>query len=409
MTRAVPLAVYIHWPFCKAKCPYCDFNSHVRESVDHARWKSALLRELEHYKNMLPGRTVTSIFFGGGTPSLMQPDTVEALIAAVQSHWQATNDIEITLEANPTSVEAEALEAFRQAGVNRLSMGVQSFRPKDLEFLGRKHSVSEALRAIETARGLFDRMSFDLIYARPGQTLEQWKAELAEALPYTKGHISLYQLTIEENTPFHLHHAQKRFVLPDDDNAAAMFELTQQMTSDHGLPLYEVSNHAAPGQESRHNLSYWKGDDYLGIGPGAHGRITVRGQEAEPALSGASWGAEDPRTGGIQKLRIATSTLKLPEKWLAQVEEKDHGLTQWEPLTARAECDERILMGLRVKDGISLERFKQQTGTSLLDHINQPALESLIQSGHLALTGDALAVTAQGMLLLNSITNRLIG
>jgi putative oxygen-independent coproporphyrinogen III oxidase len=377
------LAVYIHWPFCAAKCPYCDFNSHVRDAVEHARWKNALLAELAYYAPMLPDRRVTSIFFGGGTPSLMEAETVAALVDAVQKHWQVSNDVEITLEANPTSVEAQKFKGFKQAGINRVSLGIQSLQDEALQFLGRKHTAKEALQALEIAGTIFDRHTFDLIYARPEQTLAMWEEELARALTFTKGHVSLYQLTIEENTPFHLYYSQQKFTLPDEEVAARMYERTTEMTSEHGLEWYEVSNYAAQDQESRHNLSYWRGDDYIGIGPGAHGRYTT-------------------------DVRHATRTVKMPEKWIVQVEERGHGVQEDEIVPAETERDERILMGLRVREGIEFARFREQTGNDLLPLLRAEKLERFVREGFLVQDENHIAPTAKGALILNHITHELL-
>lgn len=284
------LAVYIHWPFCLSKCPYCDFNSHVREKIEQNRWKNALLRELEYMHSHMQDYTVTSIFFGGGTPSLMPPDNTHALIERTRQLWQVADNVEITLEANPTSVEAEKLTHFKEAGINRVSMGVQSLRDSELKFLGRGHSAKEAIGAIEILRKNFDRYSFDLIYARPNQTLNDWDAELSEALALAGGHLSLYQLTIEENTAFHHAYAKGGFTLPDEELSEALYRLTEEKMLASSLIPYEISNYALTGQESRHNLSYWRGDSYIGVGAGAHGRISVDGK------------------------RIATQTLKSPEQ-----------------------------------------------------------------------------------------------
>ncbi len=288
-----PFAVYVHWPFCKAKCPYCDFNSHVRAAIDQAAWQRALLAELDHYADRTPGRTVSSVFFGGGTPSLMAPATAAALIERIGQRWVLAGDAEITLEANPTSVEAERFRDFRAAGVNRASLGVQALDPAALTFLGRGHSVGEAIAAIALARRQFPRFSFDLIYARPGQEPAQWDAELKQALSLAGDHLSLYQLTIEKGTAFHTAHARGDFAIPDDDRAGMLYELTQLRLNEAGLPSYEISNHARPGGESRHNLVYWRYGDYVGIGPGAHGRLTLGGA------------------------KVATRQLRLPETWLA--------------------------------------------------------------------------------------------
>lgn len=379
-----PLAVYIHWPFCKSKCPYCDFNSHVRESVEQERWKQALLRELEHMAAQVPDRCVASIFFGGGTPSLMPPATAEALITRVHQLWPVAGNIEITLEANPTSVEANTFPDFKQAGINRVSLGVQSLRDDELKFLGREHKASEALKAVERARNTFDRYSFDLIYARPHQTLTTWEKELSEALKHIDGHMSLYQLTIEENTAFHHAYAKGGFTLPDEDTSAALYQLTEEMLASRGLSAYEVSNYAKPGQESRHNLAYWKGDDYIGVGPGAHGRVTVEGK------------------------RIATQTLKSPERWLENTEKNNHALEIWQEVPRAQEAEERVMMGLRLKDGIDYARFKEQTGYALEDNINLSKRDFYIEKGLLENNAQKLKVTLAGRLVLTSLTSELL-
>jgi putative oxygen-independent coproporphyrinogen III oxidase len=381
-----PLAVYIHWPFCKKKCPYCDFNSHVRERVEQDAWRTALLKELRYWHGRAPLHEVTSIFFGGGTPSLMPPETVRALIDEVRQLWSTAPDIEITLEANPTSVEAEKFAALRQAGVNRVSLGVQSLQAESLKFLGREHSATEARAAIALARELFPRYSFDLIYALPGQTLGDWEAELREALTLSRGHLSLYQLTIEENTAFHhAYHVTKSFALPEENLAASLYERTQEIMGAAGLPAYEISNHAAPGQESRHNQSYWRSDAYLGIGPGAHGRVT-RGSE-----------------------RISTRNLKSPERWLERTTHDGNGLEEETILTAAERAEEKLLMGLRlVGEGCNLARLDEDERSYLTHLWRDGRVEALVQQGMLQRQGELLTATAQGRLLLNTITAQLL-
>ena len=328
--------IYIHWPFCAAKCPYCDFNSHVRhQPVDQARFAAAFERELEHYAGLTGRRTVQSVFLGGGTPSLMEPATVERILTAVSNLWSMDENAEISLEANPSSVEAERFRGYRAAGVNRVSLGVQSLNDTDLRLLGRLHDAQTARRAIETARATFPRLSFDLIYARPNQTLAGWEQELGEAIALAADHLSLYQLTIEEGTPFHtLYHAGKLKV-PDQDLGAEFYELTQDVTAAAGLPAYEVSNHARPGAECRHNLVYWRYGDYVGVGPGAHGRLSV----------GAS--------------RLATATERHPETWLENVETHGHGTVEQAGLSEEEQGDEFLLMGLRLTEGIDLNRYER--------------------------------------------------
>jgi oxygen-independent coproporphyrinogen-3 oxidase len=334
--------VYIHWPFCAAKCPYCDFNSHVRhQPVDQERFADAFRREMAEMRERTGPRDVTSIFLGGGTPSLMKPETVGAVLDAVAAHWTVPDGIEITLEANPTSVEAERFRGYRAAGVNRVSLGVQALNDADLRFLGRMHSVADALGAIGLAREIFPRLSFDLIYARPNQRLGAWEAELRQAIAYAADHLSLYQLTIEEGTPFFALHAAKKFAIPDPDHAADLYALTQDVTAAAGLPAYEVSNHAAPGAESRHNLTYWRYGDYVGVGPGAHGRFAEDGQ------------------------RVVTIGERHPESWLAAVEQNGTGVTSGERLMPWEEADEMLLMGLRLREGIDLARYEALAHRSL--------------------------------------------
>ncbi len=367
-----PLAVYIHWPFCKAKCPYCDFNSHVRDAVDGAAWKAALLAELRHMRQLAKHHRVVSIFFGGGTPSLMPPEIADAAIRTVRELWPCEDNLEITLETNPTSVEAHTFPAFRNAGVNRLSIGVQSLRSEALAFLGREHSADEALQALALARQHFERYSFDLIYARPGQTLEAWREELEQALELTGGHISLYQLTIEENTAFHTAFHKGAFTLPDEETAAALYELTGRMTKAHGMHAYEVSNYAAPGQESLHNLAYWQGLDYVGIGPGAHGRITRNGT------------------------RHATLTLKSPERWLASVQAHGHGLEATQEMTRRMVAEERLMMGLRITAGLTLAEVEE--------FIDPKKHALAVTEGLLENHPTHLIPTAKGRLVLTALT-----
>lgn len=387
-----PLALYIHWPFCKAKCPYCDFNSHVRESVDQAAWREALLAELAYMAARLPGRRLTSIFFGGGTPSLMPPETAGALIDAATRHWQAAPDIEITLEANPTSVEAAALEGFRAAGVNRVSLGVQSLKAESLAFLGRKHSAEEALAAVKLAARLFPRYSFDLIYALPGQSLAGWEAELREALAHAGGHLSLYQLTIEENTAFHHAHAKREFILPPDEHAAALYERTQEIMEAAGMPAYEVSNHASPGGESRHNLAYWRGWEYAGVGPGAHGRVRDSGFGGQ--------GSVVPEARNLNpEPWIATQAIRSPERWLEAVSREGHGVEAWQALTPQERAEERLMTGLRLTEGMPLA----EAGA-----INKAAYTRLIQGGFLEDMPGWLKPTLKGRLVLNALALALL-
>ena len=379
-----PLALYIHWPFCRAKCPYCDFNSHVRETINEDRFRRALLRELEFEAARLGRRPLSSIFFGGGTPSLMAPDTVAALIEAAVGSFPPLDDIEITLEANPTSVEVEKLKAIRQAGVNRLSLGVQSLDDAALGFLGRRHSAAEARAALGAARKNFPRVSFDLIYARPGQTPAAWRAELGEALGFAGDHLSLYQLTIEPGTAFARLHERGEIVLPGAAAQAALYAATAEEAARHGLAPYEISNYARPGAESRHNLAYWRYDDYAGIGPGAHGRITL----------GASL--------------VATRRHRAPEAWAERVEKCGHGTVEEEALGAAARAREMLLMGLRLAEGILPERFAARTGVAWEDAVEEGAVEALVAEGYLGWEGGRLRATAEGRLRLDSLLPALV-
>jgi putative oxygen-independent coproporphyrinogen III oxidase len=378
------LALYIHWPFCKSKCPYCDFNSHVREGVDAARWKNALLAELDHWADETEGAHVSTVFFGGGTPSLMEPATVAALIERIAARWGLAPEAEITLEANPTSVEASRFRDLRQAGVNRVSLGVQALNDRDLAFLGRGHSVAEARHAVELARKHFPRFSFDLIYARPGQEAASWRAELAEALAMAGDHLSLYQLTIEPGTAFAPAHARGDFELPDDEQAGELFEATQETLGAAGLPAYEISNHARPGQECRHNLAYWRSQDYAGIGPGAHGRLC-----AGPG-------------------RFAARQFRAPETWLEAVEKHGHGTEEIRRLSPAERRAELLMMGLRLAEGISAARFLAATGRSFEDDLGRDRLAPLIEGGFLALDQSALIATPAGRQRLNAVLGRLL-
>lgn len=369
--------VYVHWPFCAAKCPYCDFNSHVRhQPVDQERFAHAFATELATMREKTGPRAVTSIFLGGGTPSLMKPETVGAVLDAVARNWTVPDGIEVTLEANPSSVEAERFKGYRAAGVNRVSLGVQALNDRDLRFLGRLHTVEEALVAIELARKTFPRLSFDLIYARPGQTPEAWGAELDEAIGYAADHLSLYQLTIEEGTRFHSLHAAGKFEIPDSDLAADLYALTQEVTAARGLPAYEISNHARPGAESRHNLTYWRYGEYVGVGPGAHGRFVENGR------------------------RVVTVAEKMPETWANLVEAKGHGITGGEILTRSEEADEFLLMGLRLAEGIDLARYEMLSGRGF-----SPARLSVLQEeGLVAPIGNSrLRATPSGMIVLDAV------
>ena len=369
--------VYVHWPFCAAKCPYCDFNSHVRHRApDQKRFADALAAEIRTTGARASGRTVDSIFIGGGTPSLMEPQTVAAVLDAIAGCWRLGDDVEVTLEANPSSVEAGRFQGYRAAGVNRLSLGVQALNDQDLRFLGRLHSVDQALAAIEIARATFPRLSFDLIYARPDQSPEDWAQELDRALGLACDHLSLYQLTIEEGTPFFDLQNRGRLKVPDQDRAADLYAVTGDVTSARGLPAYEISNHAAPGAECRHNLVYWRYGEYAGVGPGAHGRLS------------------------LPDGRHATAAERNPERWLEMVERRGHGLVTDEVLTKEEEGDELLLMGLRLAEGIDLDRYVAVAGRSL-----DPArLADLIDHGLVdAMPGRRLRATREGFFVLDAV------
>ena len=365
-------ALYIHWPFCKKKCPYCDFNSHVRDDVDEPRWQQALLSELRWYHSQSSALPLSSIFFGGGTPSLMPPSIAQSMIEEAERLFGFTKDIEITLEANPTSVENSKLRDLRQAGVNRVSIGIQSLRSPSLKFLGREHSVNEATEALELAAHLFPRYSFDLIYALPNQTLDEWQKELEEALSYAGDHLSLYQLTIEAGTQFFHHHKSGKIIMPKEELTAEFYELTQQMMQHHNMPAYEISNHCTSGGQAKHNQHIWQGNSYLGIGPGAHGRMD--------AANGT---------------RYATYNYRSPEKWL---EQSPHGNESYLPLTSQEKQEETILMGLRLREGLQIDTA----------HWPIEYLEALKQEGLITFKKDTLIPTSTGRLLLNQLTQGLV-
>lgn len=409
-----PLAVYVHWPFCLSKCPYCDFNSHVRDSVDHSAWEAALVAEIAHYAALLPDRRVDSVFFGGGTPSLMLPSTVAAVLDAIAKHWEVSPTVEITLEANPTSSEVEKFKAFASAGINRVSLGVQALEEDVLRFLGRTHSASHALKAVEMAATHFPRYSFDLIYARPNQTVAAWEAELTRALKHAGDHLSLYQLTIEPGTAFFHAHARGDITEIDEDTAAELYLVTQSIMESHGLPAYETSNHARIGQESRHNLAYWRYQDYVGIGPGAHGRISLEPNLAKSIrnLSGdvatAGTVCERHAAAKEQRVKLATQGLKSPEKWLQKVQAEQHGREAGTFVTLEEQIEERLLMGLRLNEGISAELFLQETGRELYDVLDTQAVAQLVAEGWLEATPERVRVLNNGRLLLNSVLAKLL-
>jgi oxygen-independent coproporphyrinogen-3 oxidase len=375
--RNQAFGVYVHWPFCLSKCPYCDFNSHVRHApIDEARFARAFAREIETTAERIPGREVSSIFLGGGTPSLMQPQTVGAILDSIGKHWRVAPDVEVTLEANPTSVEATRFQGYRAAGVNRVSLGVQALDDASLKSLGRLHSAREALDAVAIARAAFDRYSFDLIYARPDQTPEMWAAELKQAISEAAEHLSLYQLTIEEGTPFFGLHAAGKLKTPDEAVARALYDVTQEVCAAAGLPAYEISNHARAGAECRHNLVYWRGDEYAGIGPGAHGRLDINGR------------------------RHATATEKRPAAWLMRVETNGDGVVTEDILNSEERADEFLLMGLRLAEGIDPKRYAALAGRPL----DPKRVALLHEEGALAVDADGrLRVTKDGFPVLDAV------
>ena len=386
--HGIDLALYVHWPFCVSKCPYCDFNSHVVETVDHGAWRDALLRELSHESARTTGAHLQSIFFGGGTPSLMEAATVEAIIDAAKSRWTPRDDLEITLEANPGTVDAERFAAFRDAGINRLSLGVQSLDDDQLTFLGRRHSADEAIRAVQIAGDTFDRLSFDLIYARPEQTEKNWRDELSRGvdLLQTAGgaHLSCYQLTIEDNTPFKTEHDRGSFELPDEDSGSTLFETTQRVLDNAGLPAYEISNHAKPGDACRHNVHVWHGGAYAGIGPGAHGRVVVDGKVH------------------------ATRRTKPPALWLKKVTAEGHGTQEDTVLTPGARAEEMVILGLRLETGLDLAHLEQATGLGRFKVMSEVALELIVSEGLITLSSDFLKTTKRGRLVLNRLISTLL-
>lgn len=380
-TRDAGFGVYLHWPFCAAKCPYCDFNSHVRHAgVDEPRFLAAFRAEMAHVAARVPGRDVTSIFLGGGTPSLMRPETVAGLLDAVAGHWTVAPDAEITLEANPSSVEAGRFRGYRAAGVNRVSLGVQALDDASLKTIGRLHNAEEAFAAIRVAQDTFDRTSFDLIYARPGQSPAAWRAELTEAIARAAEHLSLYQLTIEPGTPFYGLAAAGKLVTPDEYVSRALYDVTQEVCAAAGLPAYEISNHARPGAEARHNLLYWRYGEYAGIGPGAHGRLVSA------------------------KGRLGTVTERAPEAWLARVETQGHGIAETEAIEPAAQADEFLVMGLRLTEGIDPARYAALSGHPL----DEARIGALVQDGLLSRNPDGrIAATPAGAPVLNALVAEL--
>lgn len=379
--QAGGFGLYLHWPFCQSKCPYCDFNSHVAARIDQTRWRNAYLREIARLGAETKGRVLQTVFFGGGTPSLMDPEIVADILTAIRATWPMVNDPEITLEANPGSVEAGRFKGYREAGVTRISMGVQALNDTDLRRLGRLHSVAEATQAFDIARNCFDRVSFDLIYARQDQSLQDWRAELTTALSMAVDHLSMYQLTIEDGTAFGDRFARGKLRgLPDDDVQADMYEVTQEVCAAHGMPAYEVSNHAAPGSESRHNLIYWRMGDYIGIGPGAHGRLT---------LGGTRWATEAPRAPGA---------------WLALVEAGNPGEQPREPVPTADQATEYMLMSLRLAEGMDIARFERLNGAEL----DLARVANLTALGLVSATGGRLVASASGRIVLNGVLRELL-
>lgn len=383
-----PFGVYVHWPFCAAKCPYCDFNSHVRlKGVDEERFAQAFAREMATVREWTGPQLAATVFIGGGTPSLMSPQTVESLLTSIDNYWPIAENAEITMEANPSSVEADRFHGYRAAGVNRLSLGVQALDDLELKRLGRIHDVKQARYAIELARTIFPRLSFDMIYARPNQTLPAWKSELEEAIRLAADHLSLYQLTIEEGTAFHRLYAAGKLQLPDPSLSADLYELTQEITGKYGLAAYEVSNHAAQNAQSQHNLIYWRYQPYVGIGPGAHGRFLP--------VSGCDFPAHT---------RLVTITEKNPERWLAMVERQGHGIVEKEYLTSAEQAEEMLLMGLRLQEGLDLVRYEKLAGHGL----NRNAVLNLQQDGLVETSGNShIRATSKGRIVLNYIISKL--
>ena len=378
------IAIYIHWPFCKSKCPYCDFNSHVQNSIDNQAWLDAYLKQIASFSHIIKDKSITSIFFGGGTPSLMPANTVNKIIDKLFSLSKTTNNIEITLEANPTSIESQKFVEFKAAGINRVSIGIQSFNETDLKFLGREHSKQEAIEALNIANSIFDNYSFDLIYALPNQTIETWEQKLQEAMQYAKHHLSLYQLTIEKGTPFYLQHKNKKFILPDPDQAAALYSFTDDFMSSKGLQPYEISNYARAGFESQHNLAYWRYNQYLGIGPGAHSRVMI----------------DDKLCAVVMHHN--------PQKWLDNVTSEIMPIQQKTILTKKDILLEYLIMGLRIKEGIELTKLEQLLEKPINQLLNIKNIKHLRELNYVTLENNVLAVTTQGKLLLNKIVEQII-
>jgi len=376
--------IYVHWPFCLSKCPYCDFNSHVHASIDHEAWAENYLKEIAYTADMTKGRKVDTVFFGGGTPSLMKPQTVEKILNAIRSHWSVSNDYEVTLEANPTSSEAEKFRDFKLAGVNRLSLGIQSLREEDLKFLGRTHDAAQAKAAIAMASDIYERFSFDLIYARPQQKIDDWRQELDEALSLGPDHISLYQLTIEQNTPFYIRHARGEFQIPQEEIAADFYDATNELMAEGGFDAYEVSNYARTGQESRHNLIYWRYGDYAGIGPGAHGRLTINGE------------------------KFATRSHRAPDIWMEKTGVQGHAYHPFEKIGPEQRLQEALMMGLRLAEGVPYTRLEQEYGGDPFEILSRAKIEKLQNESLLHQDADRLRATQEGRKCLNGVLRFLL-
>ena len=379
------LALYIHWPFCLSLCPYCDFNAHTRENINNNRWQNALLKDISYWATKTKGRELTSIYFGGGTPSLMNAETVFALLQNIMKLWKTSPELEISLEANPTSMEMEKFQLLSDAGINRVSIGIQALRDSGLEFLGRKHNRKQGLEAISLAAKVFPAFSFDLIYARPEQTIEDWSQELTEALSFGSKHVSLYQLTIEKGTPFYSSFKKGSFKIPNEKKATKLFEITQEICDAHSVPAYEISNHAKTGAICVHNLNYWNGGDYIGVGPGAHGRLTMG--------KGST---------------IATEQTSLPENWLMEIERNGHAIRQYKRLKPQSRREELIMLGLRLSDGINRKLFYSAAGVRLEEFLNPRRLNHLEKGGFLISDYTGLRTTSQGRLRLNAVLAALL-
>jgi putative oxygen-independent coproporphyrinogen III oxidase len=377
------LAIYIHWPFCKAKCPYCDFNSHLSNGINHQDWNAAYLADIDYFADFIAGKNITSIFFGGGTPTLMPPYIAENILCRLAKYGSFVQDIEITLEGNPTSIEAEKFLNFKNAGINRVSLGIQSLNDKDLKFLGREHSASEAMKAVEIAANIFDNYNFDLIYARPEQSIKDWERELQKALKLAGNHLSLYQLTIEKGTKFYGSYKAGEFKMPSNDLSAEFYEITNDIMESDNMPAYEISNHAKSGFASKHNLTYWNYGDYLGLGAGAHSRITKGGNKQ------------------------ALMMLHSPEGWLKSIQQNNHAIQDHNTLTPQETLEEMVMMGLRIKSGINRKNFRDLIGAGLEEKLHN--IDYLLDAKMIELDEQGLRATKAGMLMVNSITGKLLG